>query len=101
MADDGTVSDGSDIDDGDTEIGSNSGRSLSSLSSESDFDERHVVGEQWVRNLFSKDDFDNSVFAGFQATRKECDFWWGRRIGTPTRRQRNPPPPSAIWAPTR
>ena len=74
MADDGAVSDGSDIDDGNTEIGSSTGSSSSSLSSESDFDERHAVGEQWVRNLFAEDDSDDSVFAGFQAAWKERDF---------------------------
>ena len=71
MADDGAISDGSDIDDGDTEIGSNTGSSSTSLSSESDLEERHAVGEQWVRNLFAEDD---SVFAGFQAAWKERNF---------------------------
>ena len=45
MADDGAVSDGCDIDEGDTEIGSDTGSSSSSLSSECDFDERHAVAE--------------------------------------------------------
>ena len=74
MADDGAISDGSDIDDGDTEIGSNTGSSLTSLSSESDLDERHALGEQWVRNLFAEDNSDNSVFAGFQAAWKKRNF---------------------------
>ncbi|KAK2183987.1 hypothetical protein NP493_288g03005 [Ridgeia piscesae] len=74
MADDGAISDGSDIYDGDTEIGSNTGSSSTSLSSESDLEERHAVGEQWVRNLFAEDDSDDSVFAGFQAAWKERDF---------------------------
>ena len=74
MADDGAISDGSDIDDGDTEIGSNTGSSSTSLSSESDLEERHAVGEQWVRNFFAKDDLEDLVFIGFQAAWKERDF---------------------------
>ncbi|KAK2190175.1 hypothetical protein NP493_87g02016 [Ridgeia piscesae] len=58
----------------DTKIGSNTGSSSTSLSSESDLEERHAVGEQWVRNLFAEDDSDDSVFAGFQAAWKERDF---------------------------
>ena len=71
MADDGAVSDGSDIDYDDSEIGSNTGSSSGSISSESDLDERRAVREQWVRNLFAEDDSD---FGGFQGIWTERDF---------------------------
>ena len=74
MADDGAVSDGSDIDYEGSEIGSNTGSSLGSISPESDLDERRAVREQWVRNLFAEDDSDDSDFGGFQGIWKERDF---------------------------
>ena len=74
MADDGAISNGSDIDDRDTEIGSNTGSFSTSLSSESDLEERHAVGGQCVRNLFVKMTPNDSVFAGFQAAWKVRNF---------------------------
>ncbi|KAI0211348.1 hypothetical protein LSAT2_003816 [Lamellibrachia satsuma] len=68
------VSDGSDIDYEGSEIGSNTGSSLGSISPESDLDERRAVREQWVRNLFAEDDSDDSDFGGFQGIWKERDF---------------------------
>ena len=71
MADDGEISDGSDIDIEDSDVGSNTGSISGSLSADSD--ERQAVGEQWVRNLFAEDDSD-SDFGGFQGAWKEDNF---------------------------
>ena len=71
MADDGEVSDGSDIDIEDSNVGSSTGSISGSLSADSD--ERQAVGEQWVRNLFAEDDSD-SDFGGFQGAWKEDNF---------------------------
>ena len=56
MADDGAVSDGSDIDIEDSNVGSSTDSISGSLLADSD--ERQAVGEQWVRNLFAEDDLD-------------------------------------------
>ena len=69
MADDGAVSDGSNIDIEDSDVGSSTGSISGSLSADSD--ERQAVGEQWVRNLFAEDDSD---IGGFQGAWKEDNF---------------------------
>ena len=71
MADNGVVSDGSDIDYEGSEVGGNVGSTSRSILSESDLEEQRNVPVQ-------SDDSDDSDFLGFQNTWVERDF--ARRV---------------------
>ena len=73
MADNGVVSDGSDIDYEGSEVGGNVGSTSRNISSESDLEERRDVPVQ-----LPSDDSDDSDFLGFQNTWVERDF--ARRV---------------------
>ena len=75
MADNGVVSDGSDIDYEGSEVGGNVGSTSRSISSESDLEERRDVP---VQSVVQSDDSDDSDFLGFQNTWVERDF--ARRV---------------------
>ena len=69
MADNGIVSNGSDIDYKGSEVGRNVGSASRSISSESDLEERrdvHVQSDDWFQNTWVERDFARRVTMAFR-----------------------------------